>query len=298
MRLEGVDGTQLFGFMVALGTQSLLDDRARSMRQVPPRLSFAADGIAILESGSSLEQLPKVLFDGLQLLRPRFEGDLGSLKKPADFNRESFERAARMSWETSKIVAGLACWTGAEIVESSLCAANGAGHQNLIQSIRDILGLVREEHLQKALSEPWARTYAPPDNERKRLVLGARKPTLRLDPADERLYALRFSNPTTTDDYRTELGAQALAVPAFALLPVLPLQRHSRAVSSRRERNSVFFEWTLWNASATLDAVRAHIYAGVEEVSSRARGAFAAFRVARVSGAKGKLSFGVATGIW
>ena len=118
------------------------------------------------------------------------------------------------------------------------------------------------------------------------------------DKADERLYALRFSNPTTTADFKTELGAQALAIPAFSLLAVVPMNR-PLAVASERRGNRVFFSWPLWDRPITLACVRSLLVVGVGRSDDlRARGAFAAFRAARVSGDKGKLSFAPSEGVW
>jgi hypothetical protein len=137
-----------------------------------------------------------------------------------------------------------------------------------------------------------------PDDKRQQLQLGTRKPTLRLDPSDERLYALRLSNPTTTDDFRTELGAQALAIPAFALLPVVPCKQPV-TVASRRHRQRVIFSWPLWHVPATLPTVRALLWEGVGRPQiQRERGVFAAFSADRVSGPNGKLSFAPSQGVW
>ena|GEM_PF-6041044 len=129
------------------------------------------------------------------------------------------------------------------IAKSTLWAANGVSRQELIRSIPDVLSLIQQEHISDALFRPWAKSYQVPDELRKSLNLGTRKPTLRLDPADERLYALRATNPTPpSSEYKTELGAQALAVPAFELLPVCPMHRPiciaSRARGARTASSS------------------------------------------------------------
>jgi hypothetical protein len=185
------------------------------------------------------------------------------------------------------------------MAESTLCAANGASHQELIRSIRDVLLLVEHEHLETALFRTWSKDYSVPPEKRKALSLGTRKPTLRLDPADERLYALRATDPTpASSEYKTELGAQALAIPAFELLPVCP-SRRPMCIASRRGQGRVFFEWTLWSVPATVATVRSLLAVGPRDAdTARARGAFAALAVARVTGEKGKLSIAPAFGIW
>jgi hypothetical protein len=300
MNLEGIDGTHLFGFMAALGTLVLLDERARAQQIPAPQLQFARDGNAMVDGiDFTKDQFIEAVFEELQASRSFYEMELSIVKKPTDFTPSSFARlAACLSRKQSNILSGLACCVGDEAFESTLCAANGASHQNLIQSMRDILRLLKKEHIQAALFTPWRKSYETSDAIRKQQELGTRKPTLRLDPADERLYAMRFSNPTTTDDFKTELGAQALAIPAFSILPVVPLAR-PLSVASIRRRNKVFFSWPLWDRPATLPAVRSLLVAGIEQPEEmHARGAFAAFCAARVSGEKGKLSFVPSEGVW
>jgi hypothetical protein len=161
--------------------------------------------------------------------------------------------------------------------------------------MRDVLALLeRHTHLLlPAISHPWALEFEPTAEDRLELSLGNRKPTLRLDPSDERLYALRLDNPVSSDaSYRTELGAQALAAAAFGGLPVVPRQRHPVTVGSERRGTRTFFYWGLWSVPASYATVRSLLATGVRNpVDARARGLFAAFRAARVTGAKGKLSF-------
>lgn len=299
LTLDGIDGQQLWGFLTALGSLSLLDEHARDQGLEAPRLAFQADGTALVHSPIAKEQLARVLMARLRNIQPYLERDLAAVNKPSDFTRVSYESTALATEVgTLDFLAGLACIVGDEASESTLCAANGASHQNLIQSMRDVLRLVEVEDVRLALFETWRRTYRVPEDKRKELQLGSRKPTLRLDPSDERLYALRLSNPTTTDDFSTELGAQALAIPAFALLPVVP-RKQPVTVASTRHRQRVTFSWALWNAPATLMTARSLVWEGVGRPKvQRERGVFASFSVDRVSGAKGKLSFAPSQGVW
>ncbi len=300
LSLSGINGQHLLGFLTALGSLSLLDEHARTNSFCPPRLAFKEDGTAVLQSPVAREQLAAVLLAKLRPLQPYLDESLGEINKPSDFSRSSYETIARASVAptTVDLLAGLACVVGEEASESTLCAANGASHQNLVQSMRDVLKLVEEEHVRSALFETWSKSYRIPIDKRKEFKLGTRKPTLRLDPSDERLYALRLSNPTTTDDFSTELGAQALAIPAFGLLPVVP-GKQPVTIASKRSRQRVTFSWMLWNIPATLLTVRSLVWGGVGcPKEQRERGVFAAFSADRISGAKGKLSFAPSQGVW
>lgn len=292
MRLEGVDGGELFGFMVALGVLRLAD---AASRPADVRLSFDRDFRAVLH-GKTVEHddLVATLHAEVQRQGQVIENDFGQFDSPGRFTPDAIRNLAiNGSRNVVDWLAGLVCTRGDEEVhESTLCAANGAGHQHLLKSMRDILRAVQAEHIEAALFAPWRKQFVPPKGP---------KPTLRLDPTDERLYALRFANPTTTPDFTTELGAQALAMFAFPLLPVVPRSSSQRtvSVSSERQRNKVYFEWSLWTFAATLAAVRSHLVAGLRDRrATRMRGAFAAFRAARVSGDKGKLSFAPTEGMW
>ncbi len=299
LTLDGIDGQHLWGFLTALGALLLLDEHAHAEKLEAPRLAFEKDGAAMVHSPVVKDRLAAVLLARLRNLQPYLEQNLATVKKPSDFTRSNYESTALASKPGSlDFLAGLACVVGDETFESTLCAANGASHQNLVQSMRDVLKLVEEEHVRLSLFETWQKSYRVPDDKRQQLQLGTRKPTLRFDPSDERLYALRLSNPTTTDDFRTELGAQALSIPAFALLPVVP-RKHSVTVASTRHRQRVTFSWPLWNAPATLLTVRTLLWGGVGRPQvQRERGVFAAFSADRVSGAKGKLSFAPSQGVW
>ncbi len=305
LTLYGIDGQHLWGFLTAIGTLSLLDEHARENSCASPRLAFQEDGTAVLHSPVAREHLAEVLLAKLKALQPYLDSNLANINKPSDFTRSSYEAIALASVVPTAVdlLAGLACVVGEEPSESTLCAANGASHQNLVQSMRDVLKLVEAEHIEKALFSTWTYSFQLPKKGegkqiRDRLQLGNRNPTLRLDPSDERLYALRLSNPTTTDDFSTELGAQALAIPAFALLPVVP-SKHPITVASKRSRQRVTISWMLWNIPATLRTVRSLVWASVGRPNEqRERGVFAAFSADRISGAKGKLSFAPSQGVW
>lgn len=304
MMLPGLDGSHLLGFMAALGVLRLLNEDALGRDMPRPTLAFDASCIAVVESGhESPDAVVDALMAGLESRRLYFSDALGEVDKPADFTHDSFGTAASsaIGWQLYAL-AGLACSTGVERAsESTLCAANGASHQELIRSIRDVLALARRDHVSETAFQPWTKSYEVPSELRRKLNLGTRKPTLRLDPADERLYALRATNPTpSSSEYKTELGAQALAVPAFELLPVCPMRRPI-CIASRAPPGAdrVFFQWCLWSVPATLFSARALLVMGPDDAqASRMRGAFAAFEAARVTGEKGKLSIAPTVGIW
>ena len=298
LKLHGLDGSHLFGFLAAFGLMRLLHQASLRDHGFQPRLYFdQRDYSAVLDGAASVEFVDDTLRKELQALQKRLMTDpFAPVNRPADLTQEVVNAIAESHDDcTLEELAGLGCNIGDKAHESTLCAANGAGHQNLVLSMRDVLALL-ERHihlLQAAITRPWRYEFEPTPNDRKELNLRDRKPTLRLDPGDERLYALRLDNPTSKDaSYRTELGGQVLAAAAFGGLPVVPRARHPVTVGSERKGTKTFFYWGLWNPPASYPTMRSCLPIGMRNpVDARARGFFAAFRAARVTGAKGKLSF-------
>jgi hypothetical protein len=297
MRLEGFDGFELLGFMAALGLLRLLESRwvANGGSGIRPTLGFDPDGRARISGlGNDLKSECGALRD--QMLRDAaiFSGELAAIDKPSDFHVDGVRAAATLA--SQALVRWVACLAapvprgGWEVDESTLCAANGASHQKLVQSMRDVINDATPERLFDCLVGPWRRAFTK----------SGRKPSLRLDPGDERLHALRAVNPTSNEvPYRTEVGAQALAAFGFLFFPVCPQNRRSITVASRRGRGEVFFHWCLWQPQATVVTLQSFLCADAgDERARRAQGAFAAVRCSRVSGEKGKLSFSPSEGLW
>jgi hypothetical protein len=297
LKLLGLDGSHLFGFLATFGLLRLLHHASLRDHAFRPRLQFdEVDCCAVLTGVSSIECLEKTVWAELQAFRQRLTQDFASVKKPADLTQQIVHEIARSGNHLAlDELAGLGCNLAGKAHESTLCAANGARHQELILSMRDVLALLeRHPHLLRtALIHPWTLDFEPSDAERQKLRLGDRKPTLRLDPGDERVYALRLDNPISKDaSYRTELGAQALAAAAFGGLPLVPRQRYPVTIGSEPKGNRTYFYWGLWSVPASYPTIRSSIAAGLRDpADARARGFFAAFRAARVTGSNGELSF-------
>lgn len=297
MRLEGFDGFELLGFMAALGLLRLLDSRwaARGRVTSRPTLGFDPDGRARVSGlGDDLRSECRGLRE--QMLRDAalFSGEMAAIKKPSDLLVETVRAAARSG--SHDLIRWVACLAApvprgdGKVDESTLCAANGAGHQYLLQSMRDVIEEANQDRLFDCLVGPWRRAFTK----------SGRKPSLRLDPGDERLHALRAVDPTSdVVPYRTEVGAQALAAFGFLFFPVCPSNRSSVTVASTRGRGTVFFHWCLWQPQATVVTLQSFLCADPgDERARRAQGAFAAVRCSRVSGEKGKLSFSPSEGLW
>jgi hypothetical protein len=287
----------LFGFIATFGLLRLLCNASvRDPAFARDSDSTKVDFCAVLTGVSSVQFLEDTVWGELQAFRERLTRVCDSVEKPADLTKEIVDQIASSGDRCAlDELAELGYSLAGEADESTLCAANGEGHQKLILSMRDVLALLeRYRHLLRtALICPWALDFEPSDKDCRELQLGNSKPTLRFDPSDERLYALRFEDPTSNDaSYRTELGAQALAAAAFGGLPLVPQQQHPVTIGSEAKRNRTYLCWGLRKVPASFSTIRSSIAVGLlDPAYDRARGFFAAFRAARVTGSKGKLSF-------
>jgi hypothetical protein len=81
----------------------------------------------------SVEFLDSTIRRQLKALHQRLKNDFAHIDKPADLTREIIDVIATSNNElTRDELAGTGCIIGEKAYESTLCAANGAGHQNLI----------------------------------------------------------------------------------------------------------------------------------------------------------------------
>jgi hypothetical protein len=122
----------------------------------------------------------------------------------------------------------------------------GAGHQHFLTTVSELMLSSTPSHLAKAIFGPWI----PTDE----------KLSLRLDPADDRRYALMASDPTSNNNtIRSLWGANRLAFEALQFFPAYP-SRYMAVVAWKTEKNEwtsgcqVF--WPLWKPDLSPDAIR------------------------------------------
>lgn len=125
----------------------------------------------------------------------------------------------------------------------------GAGRTSFVAAIKELRKVTQQAHLKEALFTPW--TYSD------------RKNNLRLDPVDDRRYALMGSTPTndSAEPTRTVWGANRLALEAFPLFPVWPgIRRVDTAGFITRGAHHTHFHWPIWTEPLNLDAVRSLLW--------------------------------------
>jgi hypothetical protein len=125
----------------------------------------------------------------------------------------------------------------------------GAGHQDFLDTVGELMVRSTACHIARAILGPWE-----PNDERW---------SLRLDPADDRRYALMASDPTSSGNKSLTLwGANRLAFEAFRFFPAYPAARGRMAVvawkpsSDGGYRSNAQVRWPLWSPWRSADGIR------------------------------------------
>lgn len=125
----------------------------------------------------------------------------------------------------------------------------GAAHQDFLVTVGELMVRSTACHIARAILGPWE-----PKDERW---------SLRLDPADDRRYALMASDPTSSANKSLTLwGANRLAFEAFRFFPAYPSARGGMAVVAWRPssdggyRSNAQVRWPLWSPWLSADGIR------------------------------------------
>lgn len=167
------------------------------------------------------------------------------------------------------------------VIPTRLRFVNGGKHQHFLPALIELRSVTRAEHLHAALFARW--TYAD------------EKHTFRWDPAEDRRYALRWSNPSG-ESSATMWGANVLAFEALPLFPCVP-GREPSTTSWRGTR----FTWPLWEPAIGVDVVRSLLASPMiasdapDRVRLRAQGVVEVFTAHRFDDGKGVCNFGGST---
>lgn len=259
--LPGIDGGHPLGFLAALGSLrtacSLFPDAEPSLAW---KLAGAWQPILGLPDPLSEEDLCERFAEQLGAMRnhPGL-GDGGATALGDDLTvsvatyRRFAEAAAAAASQSDRTWADLATAFGTDgvgsaegkIEDTAFRTMSGAGHQHFLRSIRELVCLTTSDDLRRALFQQWA--YEDD------------RPTLRWDPEDDRRYAYRWSDPSSSSrsPIRTVRGANRLAVEALPFFPTLPGSRRAVTVGfGRPTRGRVPWRWPIWQPPCNADVVR------------------------------------------
>jgi len=113
---------------------------------------------------------------------------------------------------------------------------NGGKHQDFLPSYLELAARATPDHYRRALFEPW--DYRDEGS------------TFRWDPSEDRRYALRWSNPSSTPA-GSMWGANHLAFEALPMFPCIPTSRGPATTSWQGDA----FVWPIWRPSIPMNVV-------------------------------------------
>ncbi len=288
--LNGLDGSNLLGFLAAVGTLRVVTDASPSFNW---RLQWRlCDGIWIpkLFSNDQLSEddLIDLLMPALEKMKDqrilKFYKNLNISCKQYRVETEKAQTAATLAdRHEADFIAAFGCESlpisdkKPIIQDTALRTMSGAGHQHFLGSMQDLVKITERDHLRTSLFLPWQ--YAD------------ERPSLRWDPVDDRRYALRWKDPSD-DPIRTMRGANRLAIEALPLLPTAPKGRWLRTTGFLQHYDAVWFTWPIWEVPLRMDVVRSLLsMAELQEpepdrANLRARGVVEIYRSQRITTGK------------
>ena len=250
--LPGLDGSNLLGFLAAVGT---LRTVALIDATTDPRMQWRATGGTWIPSLSgtgadSAEALLALVAPALsRCSTPEFDfaqdlnvssGTFSAVASQAQ--REAAIRERRHADFTASFGCEVTRTTdGKHIRDTAFRTMSGAGHQHFLVTMKDLVASTDTGHLRRSLFERW--DYSDD------------KLGLRWDPEEDRRYALRWDNPSS-DIVRTVRGANRLAVEALPLFPTAPRNRQLHTTGFSTGNRAVLLTWPIWKAALSVDVVR------------------------------------------
>lgn len=291
--LTGLDGSNLLGFLAALGTLRTLaladpDDKWH-MKWDTPRGVWMPTLRCRNRIGPDV--VVDRLFAGLgRDSTPEFDLNRHPEVKnlsvdPETFREVSTEAQTLATPERREFADFIAAFgsdncvaqDGKTIEDTDLRTMSGAGHQHFLGTMKQLASQTEERHLREALFGPWG--YAD------------QKLGLRWDPQEDRRYALRWDRPAG-GPAKTVRGANRLAVEALPLFPAVPGAEGLETTGFVRRDKRVSLTWPLWTPAASAETVRSLLalpelrQAKPDRQSLRARGVVEVFRCERITVAK------------
>ena len=270
-QLRGLEGTNLLGFLAALGVQVLFD-----FKQQQPKLWWSDDVIphAVVDREFDVDNIVEQALQVFALwvespaLRPGFGTKTDDTAKfsPNDLRRYLDKTRSRQPgnrFATALVAEGSLDRTGKAAKPTDLYFA--AGQLKFLKIARDILAAVSRDALVEALSGPWS--------------YSSTLSSLGWDTTDDRIYALAATNPAN-DKKLTNPGAEAFAILGLSRHPVYAgRDQHGRDRTltqgcAGRWRRGGTYTWPIWTRPATASVVRsllAHTTGDSKEIDSRSR---------------------------
>lgn len=129
------------------------------------------------------------------------------------------------------------------MLATPLALGSASGHQEFLGTVENLMLCVETAHIHAALFGPWV----PED----------RKFSLRLDPLENRRYALMDRDPTASgNEALTMWGANRLAFEALSFFPCMPLKKGMAVAGWRGTQEAWVWRWPLWSVPCSVDTVQ------------------------------------------
>jgi hypothetical protein len=253
IRLSGLDGSNLLGYLAALGTLRVLSNERNG---ADVRMRWSQNGIwtpvvhhsTIATSDGLLEALEKIVC-GEDTVNPAWKIGNDLTLSTGEFRRCLLKSLTECAGGQRSGVDFLAAF-GSEAIgsgpkkeqmsDTEYRTMSGAGHQHFLGFMKELAEATSREHLQRALFEAW--DYADG------------RPSLRWDPADYRPHALRAEDPSG-DPIKTMRGANRMAVEALPLFPTAPDGRRLKTIAFEDRDREPEVTWPIWSEPIEVDTV-------------------------------------------
>lgn len=253
LMLAGLDGSNMLGFLAAIGTLRAV---TRADKSTAWRLGWKTDGTVwrpllvgdrMTSPDALIEMLIRIIKNKDSNRAFEFEKNLSI--SPTDFRtavKNAYDGATYQDHDYADFIAAFGCESittpdTKTIQDTAFRTMSGAGHQHFLGFMKKLTEATEPHHLHTSLFEQWQ--YLDD------------KPSLRWDPLDDRRHALRWDKPDSKDRMRTMRGANRLAVEALPLLPTAPFGSNLRTTGFSHDRK-IFFTWPIWETPLCLDVIR------------------------------------------
>jgi hypothetical protein len=271
---------------------------ALKKRKLKGKKLSEAQGTEIDPIRKEVQSLRGIWLDALRKTVPSLEISLGKHLNASgvelrDSMRIAIEESRWDSRENADLYAAFgsdACLTkDGKMLATPFCFTTGSGHQYFLDTVRQLFGCVDESRVFSALS-----TRTDPNDE---------KLSLRWDPAEDRRYALMWSDPTASNNKpKTNWALNLLAYKGLQFFPSVPITSGELGTTGWSDCVGIqALSWPLWEGHLAVDAIRS-LVAHRELVSARPRlsdlraiGVCAVFRSERIQVGKPplhKINFG------
>ena len=263
----GPDGSNLLGFLAAVGSLVALD-HAWPDRDVRLAWRKAGPWRPALQVGGEPAQSEIVDALDRELKRRaidvrREDGELAQNTNnltPGGFRLQA-RQACRSASQAHRLDADFLSAIASDAIrdrrdeekleDSAFRTLSGVGHQDFFGTMRNLVETTTREDLEKALFKQWE-------------YRGGKNISLRLDPREDRRYALRATDPGK-QDVVTVPGANRLAIEALVCFPTFPVGGRLRTVGFQGEEAV----WPIWDAMlsrSTIESLllRKELYSSAE----------------------------------